>query len=151
MQGYGAHHHQSYDDHRYPSSSQYFSPSGADSYLAERRLTDQYLRTSANNIPRLSGTSSSYAAPSFEYGTGRSMGEFDPRPVHAGWTPKEEIDEEMQQRELLGGNGMGGRTPPGGADIGIHPGDVRDLFYPKFSVNSTSPSFPLAPTHSPRV
>ncbi|KIJ55718.1 hypothetical protein M422DRAFT_240334 [Sphaerobolus stellatus SS14] len=123
MQGYGTHH---YDEHRYSSSSQYFSNPPPDTYFNERRLNEQYMRSSAAHIPRLSGTNnapSGYSAASFDYGNVRNMPEFDPRPPHAGWTPKEE-DDEAQQRELLSGGGMSSRTPPAGGDMGLHPGDL---------------------------
>ena len=41
----------------------------------------------------------------------RSVVGFDPRPPHAGWTPKEEVDDDEQTRELLAGGGGDGRSP----------------------------------------
>jgi len=56
----------------------------------------------------------------------RNLVDFDPRPPHAGWTPKEEIDDDAQSRELLGGNGAVSRTPPG-AELGLHGAPVRQV------------------------
>lgn len=48
----------------------------------------------------------------------RPIAEFDPRPPHAGWTPKEEVDEEVHSRELLNNSGYGEARSPGDLQSG---------------------------------
>jgi len=143
MQGYGGH-HQPYDHERYTNhshSSQYIhSPHNdiptRDSYLQDRRVSEPYLRNTL--LPRHTYP----GPPSFDYASQpnalahaeivrrepaehgaslRHLIDFDPRPPHAGWTPKQEVDDETQTRELLSSNLS--RTSPS-SELGLHPAPV---------------------------
>lgn len=132
MQGY---HHSNYSHDRFPSGTgfdRYLHNDSAprETYHLERRLSEPLptLRPSYG-LPRQSIIST--ISSSFDYAhtpisqsavlrrdssvtepvtTLRPIVDFDPRPPHAGWTPKEEVDEEVHSRELMSSSLSGGQA-----------------------------------------
>ncbi|GJJ10995.1 hypothetical protein Clacol_005224 [Clathrus columnatus] len=113
------------------------------SIISSSHLQD-YTHTPISQTAVLRRDSSSVIVdPTTNTNTLRSIVDFDPRPPHAGWTPKEEIDEEMQSRELLGNSLSGEPRSPSDMHFGGYiTGDPRDESLSPENSASGQPSSP---------
>lgn len=165
MQGYHHHHPSSYDQYDISSSTQLPRDSRdvrdahhhtttthprdpRDAHGHHHRATTFMSRQQQQSYPHAFEYTHNPIAHSTLLPRAASGLDFDPRPPHAGWTPKEEVDDDEQSRELLTHDE---RSP---IDVSMphtrgsprdlrDPRDVRDLSH------SPSGQHPLPPSLAP--
>ena len=161
MQGYHHHHPSSYDQYDISSSTQvprdsrdvrdahhHSLPRDPRDVHGHHRASPFMSRQQQQSYPHAFEYTHNPIAHSTLLPRAASGLDFDPRPPHAGWTPKEEVDDDEQSRELLTHDE---RSPidvsmphTRGSPRDLHdPRDIRDLSH------SPSGQHPLPPSVAP--